>query len=137
MNHSFHHLKRRGENRCKKGRKHFLCYKVFESGALKEALPKFESANINSRGTTELGDTFYRYVKFDFYFPQEEEGSIFVLKKQSSFVDLTQKLFPILFVSLLLLAILLIGLLSYLVSRSVIKPIFVLKDATEKLKKEI
>ncbi|WBO88894.1 HAMP domain-containing sensor histidine kinase [Bacillus tropicus] len=107
---------------------------VFESVSLKEALPKFESANINSRGTTELGDTFYRYVKFDFYFPQEEEGSIFVLKRQSSFVDLTQKLFPILFVSLLLLAILLIGLLSYLVSRSVIKPIFVLKDATEKIK---
>ena len=46
---------------------------VFESVSLKEALPKFESANINSRGTTELGDTFYRYVKFDFYFPQEEE----------------------------------------------------------------
>ena len=46
---------------------------VFESVSLK-ALPKFESANINSRGTTELGDTFYRYVKFDFYFPQEEEG---------------------------------------------------------------
>ena len=108
--------------------------KVFESVALKEALPKFESANINSRGTTELGDTFYRYVKFDFYFPEKEEGSIFVLKKQSSFVDLTQKLFPILFVSLLLLAILLIGLLSYLVSRSVIKPIFVLKGATEKIK---
>ncbi|MGR5999446.1 sensor histidine kinase [Bacillus cereus] len=107
---------------------------VFESVFLKEALPKFESANINSRGTTELGDTFYRYVKFDFYFSQEEEGSIFVLKKQSSFVDLTQKLFPILFVSLLLLAILLIGLLSYLVSRSVIKPIFVLKGATEKIK---
>lgn len=54
---------------------------LFESVSLKEALPKFESANINSRGTTELGDTFYRYVKFDFYFPQEEEGSIFVLKK--------------------------------------------------------
>lgn len=107
---------------------------VFESVALKEALPKFESANINSRGTTELGNTFYRYVKFDFYFPEKEEGSIFVLKKQSSFVDLTQKLFPILFVALLLLAVLLIGLLSYLVSRSVIKPIFVLKDATEKIK---
>ncbi|OPA18525.1 two-component sensor histidine kinase [Bacillus cereus] len=107
---------------------------VFESVSLKEALPKFESANINSRGTTELGDTFYRYVKFDFYFAEKEEGSIFVLKKQSSFVDLTQKLFPILFVALLLLAILLIGLLSYLVSRSVIKPIFVLKGATEKIK---
>ncbi|MEK4675041.1 MULTISPECIES: sensor histidine kinase [Bacillus] len=107
---------------------------VFESVSLKEALPKFEAANINSRGTTELGDTFYRYVKFDFYFAEKEEGSIFVLKKQSSFVDLTQKLFPILFVSLLLLAILLIGLLSYLVSRSIIKPIFVLKGATEKIK---
>ncbi|KAA0761468.1 HAMP domain-containing sensor histidine kinase [Bacillus sp. SH5-2] len=118
----------------RKGENISYASKVFESSALTDALPKFESANINSRGTTELGDTFYRYVKFDFYFPEKEEGSIFVLKKQSSFVDLTQKLFPILFISLLLLAILLIGLLSYLVSRSVIKPIFVLKDATEKIK---
>ncbi|WP_439021402.1 ATP-binding protein [Bacillus thuringiensis] len=118
----------------RKGENISYASKVFESSALKDALPKFESANINSRGTTELGDTFYQYVKFDFYFPEKEEGSIFVLKKQSSFVDLTQKLFPILFISLLLLAILLIGLLSYLVSRSVIKPIFVLKDATEKIK---
>ena len=54
---------------------------VFESVSLKSP-SKFESANINSRGTTELGDTFYRYVKFDFYFPQEEEGSIFVLKSK-------------------------------------------------------
>lgn len=38
------------------------------------------------------------------------------------------------FGALLLLAILLIGLLSYFVSRSVIKPIFVLKDATERIK---
>ena len=58
----------------RKGENISYATKVFESGALKEALPKFESANINSRGTTELGDTFYRYVKFDFYFPQEEEG---------------------------------------------------------------
>ncbi|MED1898883.1 HAMP domain-containing sensor histidine kinase [Bacillus thuringiensis] len=118
----------------RKGENISYANKEFESSTLTEALPKFEAANINSRGTTELGDTFYRYVKFDFYFPEKEEGSIFVLKKQSSFVDLTQKLFPILFVSLLLLAILLIGLLSYLVSRSVIKPIFVLKGATEKIK---
>ncbi|PEQ90091.1 sensor histidine kinase [Bacillus cereus] len=118
----------------RKGENISYANKGFESSTLTEALPKFEAANINSCGTTELGDTFYRYVKFDFYFPEKEEGSIFVLKKQSSFVDLTQKLFPILFVSLLLLAILLIGLLSYLVSRSVIKPIFVLKGATEKIK---
>ena len=74
MNHSFHHLKRRVKIVVRKGENISYATKVFESGALKEALPKFESANINSRGTTELGDTFYRYVKFDFYFPQEEEG---------------------------------------------------------------
>ncbi|MBC6975396.1 HAMP domain-containing histidine kinase [Bacillus sp. Xin] len=108
--------------------------KAIESSNLKGALPKFESTNINSRGTTELNDTFYRYVKFDFYFPHHEEGSIFVLNKQSSYVDLTQKLFPILFVSLLLLAIFIIGLLSYFVSRSVIKPILILKDATGRIK---
>ncbi|KEK24479.1 sensor histidine kinase [Bacillus gaemokensis] len=108
--------------------------KEIESSALKGALPKFEATNINSRGTAELNDTFYRYVKFDFYFPHNEKGSIFVLNKQSSYVDLTQKLFPILFISLLLLAIFIIGLLSYFVSRSVIKPILTLKDATGRIK---
>ncbi|WP_459499080.1 sensor histidine kinase [Bacillus sp. C1] len=108
--------------------------KAIEGSNLKGALPKFEATNINSRGTAELNDTFYRYVKFDFYFPHNEEGSIFVLNKQSSYVELTEKLFPILFISLLLLAIFIIGLLSYLVSRSVIKPILILKDATGRIK---
>ncbi|MBO1625264.1 sensor histidine kinase [Bacillus arachidis] len=108
--------------------------KAIGSSNLKEALPKFEATNINSRGTVELNDTFYRYVKFDFYFPHNEEGSIFVLNKQSSYVELTEKLFPILFISLLLLAIFIIGLLSYFVSRSVIKPILILKDATGRIK---
>ncbi|MGG3518728.1 HAMP domain-containing sensor histidine kinase [Bacillus pseudomycoides] len=108
--------------------------KAIEGSNLKGALPKFEATNINSRGTAELNDTFYRYVKFDFYFPHNEEGSIFVLNEQSSYVELTEKLFPILFISLLLLAIFIIGLLSYFVSRSVIKPILILTDATGRIK---
>lgn len=58
--------------------------KVFESVALKEALPKFESANINSRGTTELGDTFYRYVKFDFIFLRKKREYICI--KEAKFI---------------------------------------------------
>ena len=66
----------------RKGENISYANKGFESSTLTEALPKFEAANINSRGTTELGETFYRYVKFDFYFPEKEEGSIFVLKSK-------------------------------------------------------
>lgn len=118
----------------RKGKRISYVSKAIQNASLDEALPNFEVTNINSRGTADLNNELYRYVKFDFYFSKDEEGSIFVLKKQSSYEELIQKLFPILFVSVLLLAIFIIGLVSYFVSRSVIKPIFKLKGAANRIK---
>ncbi|MFD6443406.1 sensor histidine kinase, partial [Peribacillus sp. NPDC060186] len=74
------------------------------------------------------------YVKFDFYFLDKSKGSIFVLRKASSYAELARELFPILFGLLLFLFIMIIGLLNYLVSQSKIKPISVHKEGAKRIK---
>jgi len=107
----------------------FLDQKVLE-----QALPGFEETNINTRDTIKINDLFFTYVKFDFYFPDQSQGSIFVLKKASSYTEVIRNLFPILLGLLLFLFIVIIGMLNYLVSRSIIKPITKLKNGAEKIK---
>ncbi|WP_419887059.1 ATP-binding protein [Neobacillus niacini] len=102
--------------------------------ALVTSLPKFEETNINTRDSIKLNDFYFTYVKFDFYFSDKSKGSIFVLRKVSSNAQLIQELFPILLGLLLLLFIMIIGLLNYLVSRSIIKPISILKEGAERIK---
>ncbi|MDQ0242901.1 histidine kinase [Bacillus fengqiuensis] len=106
----------------------------FDKQSLRHSLPAFEETNINTRDTIKIDDFFFTYVKFDFYFSDKSQGSIFVLRKASSYAELTQELFPILFGLLLLLFIMIIGLLNYLVSRSIIKPIGILKESSERIK---
>ncbi|MFF2177754.1 sensor histidine kinase [Lysinibacillus sp. NPDC058147] len=101
---------------------------------LLDSLPGFEATNINSRDTIMIDNLFYTYVKFDFYFPDETEGSIFVLREVSSSAELTRELLPILFGILFLLFMVIIGLLNYLVSRSIINPISALKEGAERIK---
>ncbi|MFF2286596.1 sensor histidine kinase [Peribacillus butanolivorans] len=101
---------------------------------LVKSLPGFEETNINTRDTIKIEDFFFTYVKFDFYFLDKSKGSIFVLRKASSYAELARELFPILFGLLLFLFIMIIGLLNYLVSRSIIKPISVLKEGAKRIK---
>nr|WP_263323321.1 HAMP domain-containing sensor histidine kinase [Neobacillus sp. Marseille-Q6967] len=108
--------------------------RTLDKQALVTSLPRFEETNINTRDTIKIKDFFLTYVKFDFYFSDKSEGSIFVLRKVSSNAELIQELFPILFGLLLFLFIMIIGLLNYLVSRSIIKPISILKEGTERIK---
>ncbi|USK26839.1 HAMP domain-containing protein [Bacillus sp. CMF21] len=101
---------------------------------LQRFLPEFEEININTRDTIRIDDRFYTYVKFDFYFEDGEQGSIFVLRKASSVAELTRELFPLLLILLVILFVLIIGLLNYLVSRSIIKPVSFLKQAADRIK---
>ncbi|MGE6376461.1 sensor histidine kinase [Peribacillus muralis] len=106
----------------------------FNKQVLVRSLPGFEATNINTRDTIKIDDFFYTYVKFDFYFSDNSQGSIFVLRKASSSAELARELFPILFGLLLFLFIMIIGLLNYLVSRSIIKPISLLKEGANRIK---
>lgn len=101
---------------------------------LLKSLPGFEATNINSRDTIMINQAFYTYVKFDFYFPDKSEGSIFVLREVNSHAELTRELLPILLGILFLLFMMIIGLLNYLVSRSIINPISALREGAERIK---
>jgi len=101
---------------------------------LLNSLPGFEATNINTRDTIMIENSFYTYVKFDFYFPDDTEGSIFVLKQVSSHAELIRELLPILLGILFLFFMMIIGLLNYLVSRSIIKPISTLKEGAKRIK---
>ncbi len=61
-------------------------------------------------------------MKFDFYFADQEIGSIYVIKKVSPYAALSKNLFPILIGVLIILLIVTNGILNYLVTRSIVKP---------------
>lgn len=107
---------------------------TLDKQALVSSLPSFEETNINTRDSININDFVFTYVKFDFYFSDKSEGSIFVLRKVSSNAQLIRELFPILLGLMVLLFIMVIGLLNYLVSRSIIKPISMLKEGAERIK---
>lgn len=118
----------------RKGTKVEYASHALDKQALVKSLPGFEETNINTRDTIKLNDYFFTYVKFDFYFPDKSEGSVFVLRKASSYAELIRELFPILSGLLLFLFIMIIGILNYLVSRSIIRPISVLKEGAKRIK---
>jgi histidine kinase len=107
--------------------------KILKSLLASKKLPPFEPENINMRDTISVDGHYYSYVKFDFTYQDQESGSAIVMKEISPFVELTRSLFPILFGLIFLLLILVNGLLSYFVSRSISRPIFSLQKATEQL----
>lgn len=118
----------------RKGSKVEYASPALDKQTLVKSLPGFEETNINTRDTIKINDSFFTYVKFDFYFPDQSEGSIFVLRKASSYAELIRELFPILSGLMLFLFIMIIGILNYLVSRSIIKPISILKEGAERIK---
>ncbi|MBM7587412.1 signal transduction histidine kinase [Bacillus pakistanensis] len=117
----------------RKGTKVEYASPALDKHALVKSLPGFEETNINTRDTIKINDLFFTYVKFDFYFPDKSKGSIFVLRKASSYTELIRELFPILSGLLLFLFIMIIGMLNYLVSRSIIKPISILRKGAERI----
>jgi histidine kinase len=108
--------------------------KLSESDFEVRSLPSFEPANLKVRDTISVDNRFFSYVKFDFYFPNQELGSIYIMKEVSPYAEFTRNLFPIMFALLFLLLIVANGLLSYFVSRSIIKPLYSLKSASEQIR---
>ncbi|MBD2867177.1 sensor histidine kinase [Paenibacillus arenilitoris] len=101
---------------------------LVEGPGLYEQLANYKpgwNAKINDRFTVE---------KHDFAFGDQSAGTIYLLSDMTPLIDRMQQLFPILFLSLLLIIGLTNGLLTYLVSKSIIKPLRLLKTAAEQIK---
>ncbi|GHI00590.1 sensor histidine kinase [Neobacillus kokaensis] len=107
--------------------------KILNSIKDEKKLPSFEPENIKVRDSISIDHHFFLYVKFDFYFPDQEKGNVIIMREVSPFIELSRSLFPIIFGLLFLSLILINGLLSYFVSKSIIKPLFTLKNATEQM----
>jgi histidine kinase len=77
---------------------------------------------------------FVSIKKLDFFYPDGAEGSLFFVTDASSFAKFVRKSFPILFIGLIIVLIGTNGLLTYYVSRSIIRPIRGLQKAAKRIK---
>ncbi|GIP23806.1 HAMP domain-containing sensor histidine kinase [Paenibacillus sp. J22TS3] len=98
-------------------------------------LPGFKWTGYSvKREPIQLGAKAAELSQYDFSFPDGQQGSVFVITKVNPIVNFAQKFFPTLFISLILVLILTHTLLTYFVSRSIIRPLRELKDATKRIK---
>ncbi|WP_419871823.1 sensor histidine kinase [Candidatus Pristimantibacillus sp. PTI5] len=97
-------------------------------------LPGYEMENNAIRDTLQIGDHFYAYAKFDFYFPDQAKGSVLVIRERSPFAEVVRTLLPI-FLGVLFIVLLLMNmLLYYFLTRSIVKPLELLRKSTERIK---
>nr|WP_145156586.1 HAMP domain-containing sensor histidine kinase [Paenibacillus terrae] len=80
------------------------------------------------------GSGRFSVEKFDVAFSGQHTGAVYVLTDMSTFFAEAKKLFPLMMLTLLLVIGLTNGILTYSVSRSLIKPLYALKHAAEQIK---
>lgn len=102
-----------------------------EQSQIADRLPAFDKVSGMERAGNALrvGDRFLAYRQIDFYSPDHTPATVFIVTDASPIAELARKFFPLLAGVLLSVLILTNGLLTYLVSRSIIKPLHQLKKA--------
>jgi histidine kinase len=112
-----------------------LLYRSEEmNGILQKDLPAFGRDDFKPMGIWS-NKNHYSIMQYDFYFKDGTEGSIFLLHQAPSFVKYARVFFPILFITLILSLVLTNFLLSYYMSRSILRPIEKLSTAAERISK--
>ncbi|WP_404329664.1 ATP-binding protein [Mesobacillus maritimus] len=96
-------------------------------------LPEF-GYHSSDNNIEKIGDKTYAIKQQDFFIPNVGNASLFFIKDASILTKLTQTIYPVLFVTLLLILVITNGTLTYYVSRSIINPIDSLKNAARKIK---
>lgn len=81
-----------------------------------------------------VGDKIYLPRQLDFNFTGQEAGSVFMLTDVSQLGQLTRNIFIPLGIAILLILVLTNGILTFLVSRSIVKPLEDLKQAAEHIR---
>lgn len=77
---------------------------------------------------------FISIKKLDFFYPDNTEGSLFFVTDASSLARFVRSSYPLLFIGLILILIVTNGLLTYFVSKSIIRPIRELQKAAKQIK---
>jgi signal transduction histidine kinase len=76
----------------------------------------------------------YTVEKYVITFSDQRSGTVYVLSDLNPFFENLKKFFPLLVLSLLVVIGLTNGILTFLVSRSIIKPLYALKHAADEIK---
>ena len=82
------------------------------------------------------GNSFY-YKQFDYYDEERDKVSIFVFEHVNPLEEMIREFSPYFVFMLILGLIITNGILTYFISRSIIKPLHSLKQATERIQKVI
>ncbi|MCQ6279376.1 cell wall metabolism sensor histidine kinase WalK [Bacillus sp. EB600] len=82
----------------------------------------------------EIDEQFVSIKKIDFLFPDNKEGTLFFVTDTSSLAKFVHYSFPVLFGGLILILVVTNGLLTYFVSKSIIRPIRKLQLAAKQIK---
>jgi signal transduction histidine kinase len=72
--------------------------------------------------------------KYDMIFSDQSTGTVYVLSDLNLFFENVKKILPLLVLSLFVVIALTNGILTFLVSRNIIKPLYALKHAAEEIK---
>lgn len=112
---------------------------VFESNTMNQPeleanLPPYDLNNNQIRNTFNIGERFYAYAKYDFRYSDGAKGSVYVIRERSPFGEVTRKLLPILVLSLVGIVVVANVLLYRWITRSVVKPLDLLRNSAEHIK---
>lgn len=112
---------------------------VFESNTMNQPeleanLPPYDLNNNQIRNTLNIGERFYAYAKYDFRYSDGAKGSVYVIRERSPFGEVTRKLLPILVLSLVGIVVVANVLLYRWITRSVVKPLDMLRNSAEHIK---
>ncbi|WP_289138533.1 HAMP domain-containing sensor histidine kinase [uncultured Brevibacillus sp.] len=108
--------------------------RTFNQPELEANLPPYDLNNNQIRNTFNIGERFYAYAKFDFRFSDGAKGSVFVIRERSPFGEVTRRLLPILIFILVGVIVIANVLLYRWITRSVVKPLDLLRNSAEHIK---
>lgn len=102
---------------------------------LLQQLPVYDhSGHLDREDPVKYGQQLIELIHFEYENADHQQTSVIVATKVNPLVHFAQKFFPILFAVLVIILILTHSLLTYFVSRSIIKPLLRLKNAMNRMK---
>lgn len=116
----------------RKGKK--ILYKSsYLSNVPNDNLPEFGKEGYSP--VSWIGHTQYSIRQHDFYFKDGSEGSLFLLDKGVNFASYARRYFPLIFFGIVIILVGTNALLSYFMSRSILRPVKQLSTAADKISK--
>jgi histidine kinase len=98
------------------------------------SLPPFGGTTTGLRNLEQIDKQTFSIKQHDFYLKDESKISLFLMKDASPWNKFVKTFFPILFGLCLIILVVTNGLLTYFMSKSIIKPINLLKKAAQSIK---